>query len=163
IGGGGLVDGSPQEASRLPIGIERKLYRLVPTSDGGAKDGKPAEAAAAGTAGLTFSAKPVKPGDKLDSNTLYVDEIVLSPRQGTYRYGLVEAPLPPGGEVEGTTWGLRIDGLPDPDNKVTGLQPFQRAVTYEMGMLSYHQPVVSLERPVVLRQLVRFSLPLTVE
>lgn len=148
-----------QEASRLPIGIERKLYRLVPTSEGAAKDGKPAEAAAAGTAGLTFSAKPVKPGDKLDSNTLYVDEIVLSPRQGTYRYGLVEAPLPPGGEVEGMTWGLRIDGLPDPDNKVTGLQPFQRAVTYEMGMLSYHQPVVSLERPVVLRQLVRFSLP----
>ncbi len=49
--------------------------------------------------------------------------------------------------------------MPDPDNKAPGLQPFQRAVTYEMGMLSYHQPVVSLERPVVLRQLVRFSLP----
>jgi len=156
-----------QEAPGLPVGIERKLYRLVPGGEEGKTDktdkadkgGKPADPAAAGTAGLAFSARPVKPGDKLDSNTLYVDEIVLSPRQGTYRYGLVEAPLPPGGEVEGTTWGLRIEGLPDPDNKATGLQPFQRAVTYEMGMLSYHQPVVALERPVVLRQLVRFSLP----
>ncbi|WP_441617106.1 MULTISPECIES: alpha-2-macroglobulin family protein [unclassified Cupriavidus] len=148
-----------QEAARLPIGIERKLYRLVPTSDSAAKADKAPDPAAAGTAGLTFTARAVKPGDKLDSNTLYVDEIVLSPRQGVYRYGLVEAPLPPGGEVEGTTWGLRIEGLPDPDNKTTGLQPFQRAVTYETGMLSYHQPVVALERPVVLRQLVRFSLP----
>jgi len=143
------------EAARLPIGIERKLYRLVPAP--GAKDAKGENVP--GTAGLDFVARPVKAGDKLDSNTLYVDEIVLTPREGVYRYGLLEVPLPPGGEVEGTTWGLRIDGLPDPENKASGLQAFQRATTYEMGMLSYHQPVVALERPAVLRQLVRFALP----
>lgn len=145
-----------QEPSRLPIGIERRLYKLVPTDAGDAKD---KAAQPAGTAGLAFAAKPVKAGEKLDSNTLYIDEIVLSPRQGAYRYGLVEAPLPPGGEVEGTTWGLTIDGLTDADGKSTGPQPFQRPVTYEMGSLAYQQPLPALERPVVLRQLVRFSLP----
>ena len=145
------------EAASLPIGIERRLYRLVPVA--GTKDDKEAGGSVPGTAGLDFVARPVKAGDKLDSNTLYVDEIVLTPRQGAYRYGLLEVPLPPGGEVEGTTWGLRIDGLPDPENKASGLQAFQRATTYEMGMLSYHQPVIALEHPAVLRQLVRFSLP----
>ncbi|MGT2489544.1 hypothetical protein ACU4GD_00735 [Cupriavidus basilensis] len=130
----------PGNLSRLPVGVERKLYRLVPTSDGAAKEGKQAEAAAAGTAGLAFMAKPVKPGDKLDSNTLYVDEIVLSLRQGAmFRYGLVEAPLPPGGEVEGTTWGLRIEGCrirtawPRACSRSSALPPTR------WGMLSYHR------------------------
>ena len=83
----------------------------------------------------------------------------LTPRQGTYRYGLVEVPLPPGAEVEATTWGIQIDGLKGEPNEGNGAQPFERKAAYEMGQLSYNQPVPALERPTVLRQLVRFSLP----
>lgn len=149
------------EASRLPITVERKLYRLEPT-DAPKADTKAAKQAVAGagsTSGITLKAKPVKPGDTLDSNALYVDEVVLTPRQGTYRYGLVEVPLPPGAEVEATTWGIQIDGLKGEPNEGNGPQPFERKAAYEMGQLSYNQPVPALERPTVLRQLVRFSLP----
>ncbi|MGD7366361.1 alpha-2-macroglobulin family protein, partial [Ralstonia pseudosolanacearum] len=151
------------EASRLPIMVERKLYRLEPVDAAAPKDDakapKRAAADATANAGITFKARPVKPGDTLDSNALYVDEVVLTPRQGTYRYGLVEVPLPPGAEVEATTWGIQIDGLKGEPNEGNGPQPFERRAAYEMGQLSYNQPVPTLERPTALRQLVRFSLP----
>ncbi|AXW37190.1 hypothetical protein CJO96_02235 [Ralstonia solanacearum] len=151
------------EASRLPITVERKLYRLEPVDAAAPKDDakapKRAAADVTANAGITFKARPVKPGDTLDSNALYVDEVVLTPRQGTYRYGLVEVPLPPGAEVEATTWGIQIDGLKGEPNEGNGPQPFERRAAYEMGQLSYNQPVPTLERPTALRQLVRFSLP----
>jgi uncharacterized protein YfaS (alpha-2-macroglobulin family) len=162
------------EASKLPITVERKLYRLEPIDTPAPKedpkapkqpraDAATANAATANAAtanaGITFQAEPVKPGDTLDSNALYVDEIVLTPRQGTYRYGLVEVPLPPGAEVEATTWGIQINGLKGEPNEGNGPQPFERKAAYEMGQLSYNQPLPVLERPTVLRQLVRFSLP----
>jgi len=150
------------EASKLPITVERKLYRLEPIDSAPAKADPKAPkqpAADATSSGIAFTAKPVKPGDTLDSNALYVDEVVLTPRQGTYRYGLVEVPLPPGAEVEATTWGIQIDGLKGEPNEGNGAQAFERKAAYEMGQLSYNQPVPALERPTVLRQLVRFSLP----
>ncbi|HJV95410.1 MAG TPA: alpha-2-macroglobulin family protein, partial [Albitalea sp.] len=152
------------EASKLPITVERKLYRLEPIETPASKEDakapkQPRADAATANAGITFKAKPVKPGDTLDSNALYVDEVVLTPRQGTYRYGLVEVPLPPGAEVEATTWGIQIDGLKGEPNEGNGPQPFERKAAYEMGQLSYNQPVPALERPIALRQLVRFSLP----
>ncbi|MBN3807436.1 hypothetical protein GXB81_31070, partial [Paraburkholderia sp. Ac-20336] len=107
----------------------------------------------------TFSAHLVKSGDPLDSNALYVDEVTLTPRSGNaYHYGLLDVPLPPGGDVEATSWGVSIDGLPGAKDG-SGPQPFQRAASYEMGELAYHQPVPLLDKPVTLRQLVRFSLP----
>ena len=157
------------EASKLPITVERKLYRLEPIDTPAPKEDPKAPKqpradaatanAATANAGITFQAEPVKPGDTLDSNALYVDEIVLTPRQGTYRYGLVEVPLPPGAEVEATTWGIQINGLKGEPNEGNGPQPFERKAAYEMGQLSYNQPLPVLERPTVLRQLVRFSLP----
>ncbi len=148
------------EDSRLNITIARRLYKLEPLEV--AADPKKANAGNAGDSQLgraTFSARLVKAGDAIDSNALYVDEVTLTPRSGNaYHYGLVDVPLPPGGDVEATSWGVSIDGLPGAKDG-SGPQPFQRVASYEMGELAYHQPVPLLDRPVTLRQLVRFSLP----
>ncbi|SDE04926.1 alpha-2-macroglobulin family protein [Paraburkholderia lycopersici] len=140
------------QESRLPVKVERTLYRLDPV--------KPSTDADKAEGHFTFVAHRMKPGDAIDSNALYVDEVRLTPPQNAaFHYGLLDVPLPPGGSVEATSWGVGISGLPGPGEGGSGPQPFGRAATYEMGDLSYHQPVPLLDRPVTLRQLVRFALP----
>ena len=147
------------ENSRLNITVERRFYKLEPL-DALAADPKKAAPAGSQLGRASFTARLVKPGDAIDSNALYVDEVTLTPRAGNaYHYGLLDVPLPPGGDVEATSWGVSIDGLPGLKEGGSGPQPFQRAASYEMGELSYHQPVPLLDRPVTLRQLVRFALP----
>ena len=140
------------QASRLPVKIERALYRLdpiAPSSDAEKQAGR-----------FTFEAHRIKAGDAIDSNALYVDEVTLTPQgKSALHYGLLDVPLPPGGSVEATSWGVSIAGLPGAGEGGSGPQPFARAASYEMGALSYHQPVPLLDRPVALRQLVRFALP----
>jgi uncharacterized protein YfaS (alpha-2-macroglobulin family) len=147
------------EDSRLNITVERRFYKLEPL-DAPAADPKKDAPAASQLGRASFTARLVKTGDAIDSNALYVDEVTLTPRSGNaYHYGLLDVPLPPGGDVEATSWGVSIDGLPGVKEGGSGPQPFQRAASYEMGELSYHQPVPLLDRPVTLRQLVRFALP----
>ncbi|CAM2175562.1 Alpha-2-macroglobulin [Paraburkholderia sacchari] len=140
------------QASRLPVKIERTLYRLdpiAPSSDPEKQTGR-----------ATFEAHRMKAGDAVDSNALYVDEVTLTPQgNSALHYGLLDVPLPPGGSVEATSWGVSIAGLPGAGEGGSGPQPFARAASYEMGELGYHQPVPLLDRPVALRQLVRFALP----
>jgi uncharacterized protein YfaS (alpha-2-macroglobulin family) len=147
------------EDSRLNITVARRFYKLEPVEI--AADPKKKDAAAESQVGRSaFTARPVKQGDAIDSNALYVDEVTLTPRSGNaYHYGLLDVPLPPGGDVEATSWGVSIDGLPGAKEGVSGPQPFQRVASYEMGELAYHQPVPLLDRPVTLRQLVRLALP----
>jgi alpha-2-macroglobulin len=147
------------EDSRLNITVERHFYKLEPVEI--AVDPKKKDATGESQMGrAAFAAHRVKQGDSIDSNALYVDEVTLTPRSGNaYHYGLLDVPLPPGGNVEATSWGVSIDGLPGAKEGVSGPQPFARAASYEMGELTYHQPVPLLDRPVTLRQLVRFALP----
>lgn len=79
--------------SALPVKIERKLYRLV------RREFKK------GTG--SYVAVPLAPADKLSAQELYLDEIRLSSRN-VYRYGIVEAPLPPGAAIERSTWGIAL-------------------------------------------------------
>ncbi|MDR3212322.1 MAG: alpha-2-macroglobulin family protein, partial [Azoarcus sp.] len=79
--------------STLPVKIERKLYRLERRTF---KKGN-----------ASYAALPVKPGDKLSTQELYLDEIRLS-ASNVYRYGIVEAPLPPGAAIERSTWGIAL-------------------------------------------------------
>ncbi len=140
------------QPSRLPVKLERSFYRLdpiAPKSDADKAEGH-----------FTFEAHRVKAGDAIDGNALYVDEVTLTPQDASaLHYGLLEVPLPPGGSVEATSWGVSISGLPGTDANGNGPQPFARAAGYEMGELGYHQPVPLLDRPVTLRQLVRFAVP----
>jgi uncharacterized protein YfaS (alpha-2-macroglobulin family) len=72
---------------------------------------------------------------------------------------LLEVPLPPGGDVEASTWGLTITGLSGAGEDARPQRAPVRQVQHEMGEMSYRQPVASLDHPQVYRQLVRFSLP----
>jgi hypothetical protein len=150
---------SEAQDSGLPLTIERALYRLdsiAPQAKAQGSDGTEAGNDSVGRA--SFQAVLVKPGEALDSSALYIDEVRLSPKEGSVlQYGLLDVPLPPGGSVEATSWGVSIAGLPG--NEGNAAQPFARAATYEMGELSYHQPVPLLVKPAVFRQLVRFAVP----
>lgn len=124
------------QASSLPVTLQRTLYRLEPLSDG-----------------TGFNAVALKSGDELQSNALYVDEFVLTPaEQQVYRFGLLEAALPPGASVEPSTWGIQVAGL---DGNAAPVS-FSRA-QYEEGELSYRVPVPELNGPLTVRQLLRFA------
>ncbi len=90
----------------LPITITRRLYRLTPLTDRPTPDyysDNPIE--------TLFSAQPVAADQPLSAQDLYLDQIILESKGGTYRYGLLEVPLPPGGEREPFTWGMAVTGL----------------------------------------------------
>jgi uncharacterized protein YfaS (alpha-2-macroglobulin family) len=145
-----------KQGMQLPITLQRKLYKLVaqatPTNSSGDVE--------AGDQGRTYAAEEVPVGSTLEANTLYVDEVTLTPdKHGSYRYGLLEVPLPPGGDVEASTWGLTITGLSGAGEDARLQRAPVRQVQHEMGEMSYRQPVASLDHPQVYRQLVRFSLP----
>jgi uncharacterized protein YfaS (alpha-2-macroglobulin family) len=79
--------------SALPVKIERKLYRLNRREF---KEGV-----------ASYALSPINPADGLSTQELYLDEIRLSSKQA-HRYGIVEAPLPPGANIERTTWGINL-------------------------------------------------------
>lgn len=124
------------QTHNLDVGLTRTLYQLVPQKDA-----------------LTFKAEPVAKGATLSSNALYVDEITLTPKNQSVRYGLLEIPLPAGAEVEGTTWGMKIKGLSDDASQT---QAFSHR-EYELGTLSYRVPVAELNKPARIQHLVRFN------
>ncbi|MDR0453849.1 MAG: alpha-2-macroglobulin family protein [Deferribacteraceae bacterium] len=133
--------------SRLPVNIERTLYRLTPAKQANDDEGI-----------TTFTAYRVKTGEVIDSSALYVDEVKLMPTgSSAMHFGLLDVALPPGASVEATSWGMHISGLGEKDGNDP--QPFMRAASWDMGELRYHQPLPLLDQPVMLRQLVRFSLP----
>jgi uncharacterized protein YfaS (alpha-2-macroglobulin family) len=82
------------DATDLPVTVTRRLYLLKPTA-------KP------GVFAVT------KAQSVLSANALYVDEIELAPRgdKQSYRYGLLEVPVPAGAEIESQRFGFEIDGL----------------------------------------------------
>ena len=128
--------GGEQQAASLPIQLQRTLYRLDPLSDG-----------------TGFTAVALTPEDTLQSNALYVDEVILTPKENEhFRYGMLEVALPPGADVEPSTWGIQIAGLDGNQTPVS----FSRA-QFEAGSLSYRVPVPELNAPLTVRQLLRFA------
>ncbi len=120
----------------IPVRLERRLYKLEP-----------------GKETFTFVRTPVS-GEDIDSNALYLDEIVLLNEQDSaLRYGMVEVSLPPGAEVESTTWGITVRES-DKDQKSLALDKAR----YEDAGLGYMIPVDRLQSgETVYRHLLRFS------
>jgi uncharacterized protein YfaS (alpha-2-macroglobulin family) len=121
-------------ASQLPVSISRRLLRLVPGDK-------------------AFEFKVEELGDKpLSSDELYLDEVTVKTEQPTaLRYGMLEVPLPPGADVERTTWGIQVSGLGG--TEATSLERARN----EPGDLHYGIPVDSLAGELRFRHLVRFS------
>lgn len=121
-------------ASQLPVKISRRLLRLVPGEN-------------------AFEFKAVELGDKpLSSDELYLDEVTLITDQAqALRYGMLEVPLPPGADVERTTWGIQVSGLGG--DEATSLERARN----EPGDLFYGVPVDTLGGELRFRHLVRFS------
>jgi len=124
------------EKHSLPVQIERRLYALRAESGEGG----------------SFSARLVAPSEALDTNTLYLDEVTLAPqRRRGYRMGIVEVPLPPGAEVEVSTWSMQISGLAGSE-----AAPLE-AARHERSRYGYGVPVDRLDQATTYRHLVRFA------
>jgi hypothetical protein len=133
-----------EEESRLPVKIERRLYRLLsepinkdhPPTD---EDGIPLQA--------QYKAVQVENPVRVDAGELYLDVIAISPPENTvYRYGVVDVALPPGADTEPMPWGVAI----------TGIEGSPESRSYP-GFQSYAVPVDELNGPMVFQQAVRFS------
>ncbi|TMU81387.1 alpha-2-macroglobulin family protein [Pseudomonas fluorescens] len=118
----------------MAVTITRRLSRLVP-----------------GDEAFTFKLEPI--GTKpLSSDSLYLDEVILTSKAPKpLRYGMLEVPLPPGADVERTTWGIKLRGK-------DGTEPTAlEKARFEPGQLAYAVPVDALSGELRLRHLVRFS------
>lgn len=119
-----------------PVTITRRLLRLVP-----------------GDEAFTFKLEPV--GSKpIASDGLYLDELIIA-NEGNrpLLYGMLEVPLPPGADVERTTWGIKLAGA-------AGMQAASlEKARFEPGQMSYAVPLDALNEgsEVRLRHLIRFS------
>lgn len=125
------------DSSRQPLNvtIQHRLLQLIP-----------------GDKAFEFTVKPVVDGEALSSDALYLDEVTLVNKSSTpQRYMLLEVPLPPGADVERTTWGIQVAGLGG-----KGATPLEKARN-ESGLLSYVVPVDELVDSKVYQHLVRFS------
>lgn len=118
----------------MDVNITRRLSRLVP-----------------GDEAFTFKLEAVGTAP-LSSDSLYLDEVILTSKAAKpLRYGLLEVPLPPGADVERTTWGIKLMGK-------AGTEPTAlEKARFEPGQLAYAVPVDALSGELRLRHLVRFS------
>jgi uncharacterized protein YfaS (alpha-2-macroglobulin family) len=91
-------DAAEPARSALPVTVKRTLYRMEQEKF---EDGKG-----------HYRYVEVEPGEALSTGELYLDRIALQAKEGGYRFGVVEAPLPPGASVERGTWGVMVDGGP---------------------------------------------------
>ena len=124
------------QQSNIPVTVERQLYRLIP-----------------GDEEMSFTLQPVT-SSEIDSDALYLDEITLTSEQDApLRYGQVEVPLPPGADVERTTWGISVN---KPNTAKQQGQLLEKARN-EMSELAYMVPVKEFAGTVTFHHLLRFS------
>ncbi|VVM50536.1 hypothetical protein PS645_00737 [Pseudomonas fluorescens] len=118
----------------MPVTITRRLSRLVP-----------------GDEAFTFKLEAVG-SEPLSSDSLYLDEVIITSNAASpLRYGMLEVPLPPGADVERTTWGIKLMGK-------AGTEPTAlEKARFEPGQMAYAVPVDALSGELRVRHLVRFS------
>lgn len=149
-------DSAAPENHSLPVKLTRRLYRLEKQAPESAeKDKKTGKTQARDPASSSeFQLVLLKPGTVLKTDELYMDEISITPDSNfTGRYALLEVPLPPGADVEASTWGVYLQGQ-GKDNKE--VQPLERA-RHQINASGYAVPLESLQGREVVRHLLRFS------
>jgi len=153
-------DAAGREQSTLPIKLTRQLYKLVPSG----KDG-------------VFDA--VKAGAVFDANALYVDQVTLTPADAsrTWRYGVLQVPVPSGTQLESQRYGFQIDNLDalssdkassnNDDDSDAPVNDDGTPLLSSLNVLStdrvdssdgyYTVPVAEMKGPIVMRHLIRFG------
>ncbi|MGE8186924.1 alpha-2-macroglobulin family protein, partial [Pseudomonas sp. NPDC086278] len=118
----------------MAVSITRRLSRLVP-----------------GDEAFEFKLEAVGT-QPLSSDSLYLDEVIITSKAAKpLRYGMIEVPLPPGADVERTTWGIKLTGK-------AGTEPTAlEKARFEPGQMAYAIPVDALSGELRVRHLVRFS------
>ncbi len=150
------------EQAKLPLTIERRLYRLkrVDAAPKDAKkarkEGQPASPRAEPLAEASeFVLEPVDANAPLVTTEVYLDRIVLRPKAPNVRlrYGILEVALPPGASADRSTWGIALR-KPGTDEA----EALERA-RFELTPTGYSVPVEEIADEVVVQHLVRVSQP----
>ncbi|MDR0997111.1 MAG: alpha-2-macroglobulin family protein [Zoogloeaceae bacterium] len=127
--------------------LERHLWRLEQQTG---KDGK-----------TFWQPHPTDPGQGLSADALYLDEIRLTgTAKDGLRHALLEVPLPPGGEIEPSTWGIHlIEAVADKDGKTRQSETTLDKSRAEQHPGNYGVPVETLNdgQTLTFRHLLRFS------
>jgi uncharacterized protein YfaS (alpha-2-macroglobulin family) len=160
-------DSSEAEKTSLPVKLQRRFYRLVKErsitaavlnpkkgKNGGSQAAGSAAAApaaaAADSAPGSFTLELLAADAVLKTDEVYLDELVLtSEGPAPLRFGIVEAPLPPGTTADRTTWGINI--------KYQGISAVEalEAARYEQTPRGYAVPIDQLQGTQTIRHLVR--------
>jgi uncharacterized protein YfaS (alpha-2-macroglobulin family) len=129
-----IIYDSPQSPkSTLKIGIQRHLYKVNVEDETNNSE--------------QLQVVEVKPGEVIDTRALYVDEVVVTPEFNKSQFLLLEVPLPPGADVDPTTWGLEFEGI---------TPNFTQAKSSSSG-LGYSVPIEYINEEKSYHQLIRFS------
>ncbi|MBF0114056.1 MAG: alpha-2-macroglobulin family protein [Magnetococcales bacterium] len=136
----------------LPIRISRRLFRLTPV-----KERPPTDYYADNPIETLFDAHPVNSDHPLATQALYLDQLTLESKGGPFRYGLLEVPLPPGGERDPFTWGMAVNGI-----AADGKELLLTDSGAEDGPEGYRVPIAALGKrdgteTLTLHHLVRFT------
>lgn len=131
-----IYDSYTTEAGKLPIEIERKLYRLKQED-----------------APFNFVLDAEVKDWTVSTEDLYVDEIRIQPKgHEAFHFGLLRVPLPPGGDVDPTVWGMKFKTS---DGTVVKMGE----AGFQEGERSYSIPIETLNQSLTFYYLVRFSQP----
>ncbi len=123
-------ESSAAESAALPVTVQRRILRMI-RGDGG------------------YTTEPVEPGDTLRSDELYLDEIRVKAAAGArHRFGVLEVALPPGANVEPTTWGIVMAG--EENDALERTRHVERPDGYAV-------PIDPLAGEVTVRHLLRFA------
>lgn len=133
--------------STIPVKIERKIYRLAKTKVQIDTNGSVTSDEGAGA---QYDLILLAPDETMDTNQVYLDEIILSARTASpIRYALVEAALPPGTSADTGTWGINVR-YPHNEN----YQALEKA-RFDLSTQGYTVPVDYLKSKIRIRHLIR--------
>lgn len=138
-----IYDSLDAQNSALNVNVVRKLYKIN-FDENSKENGGDGEVE---SDDIKAQVSELPWGVPVDPRGLYIDEITLEPKTISSKFLLVEVPIPPGGEVDGKTWGLSFPSFE------ANFVDSKDAKT----VLSYSVPIESLDKPIKIHQLIRFG------
>jgi len=152
-------DSREPETSKLPVTVQRHLYRLVSQASEASAKGQSSKARAKSRAtaepvttvdAASFTLERLGPHAVLRTDEVYLDEVVLTHNGGApLSFGIVEVALPPGTGADRGTWGINVAGA-----RGEAAQALEQA-RFEPTPRGYAVPVDTLSGTQVIRHLVR--------